>query len=149
MANEYAAAADVLATLGTDILTDLAQDSDSIGATNHTLSLIEAASRIADSYIGARYVVPLTGTQALANVKPHVVSMARWMLLERRFSGRYDTEGARWLYEQALEWLKGVSKGDYALSGGTSLGASTSTAAGTTSWTSNTVMYPVGTARGF
>jgi len=42
-----------------------------------------------------------------------------------------------------------VSKGDYVLSGGTSLGGATATAAGTTSWTSNAVMYPVGTARGF
>jgi len=149
MANEYASANDVLATLGTDIKDDLAKDSDSIGAADHTLALIEAASRIADSYIGARYVVPLTGTQALANVKPHVVNMARWALLERRFSGRYDTDGARWLYEQALEWLKGVSKGDYVLSGGTTLGGATATAAGTTSWTSNTVMYPVGTPKAF
>lgn len=147
MPNLYAAVADVLATLGTDILDDLAKDTD-LG-TDYTLSLIEQASRVADSYLGARYIVPLTGTQALTNVLPHVVNMARWMLLERRFSGRYDTEGARWLYEKALEWLIGVSKGDYILSGGTTLGGASSTAAGTTSWTSNAVMYPVGTAKGF
>ena len=147
MANEYAAASDVLATLGTDILDDLAKDTD-LG-TDYTLSLIEQASRIADSYLGGRYVVPLTNAQALATVLPHVVNMARWMLLERRFSGRYDTEGARWLYEQALNWLKDVAKGTYDLPGATTKGDSSATSAGTTSWTSNTVMYPVGYPRGF
>ena len=149
MANEYAAASDVLATLGTDILTDLAQDSDTVGAANHTLSLIEQCSRLLDSYIGNRYVVPLTAAAAIAVAKPHAVNMARWMLLERRFSGRYDTEGARWLYEQAIAWAKDVRDGKADITGASSTGDAAATAAGTTSWTSNTVMYPVGTVRGF
>lgn len=149
MANEYAAAADVLATLGTDILDDLAKDSDSVGATDHTLSLIEQCSRIIDSYIGNRYVVPLTATAAKSIAKPHAVNMARWMLLERRFSGRYDTEGARWLYEQAINWAKDVRDGKADITGASGVGDAASTAAGTTSWTSNTVMYPVGYSRGF
>ncbi len=147
MANEYAAAADVLATLGTDILDDLAKDTD-LG-TDHTLSLIAQVSRVLDGYFYARYEVPLTSATALATVLPHAVNMARWMLLERRFSGRYDVEGARWLYEQSLTWAKDVRDGKADIPGATEKGETAATAAGTTSWTSNTVMYPVGTARGF
>lgn len=147
MANEYAAAADVLATLGTDIKDDLAKDTD--GGTDHTLALVEQCSRIIDSYIGNRYVVPLTAAAATGVAKPHVVNMARWMLLERRFSGRYDSEGARWLYEQAISWAKDVRDGKADLTGASGVGDVASTAAGTTSWTSNTVMYPVGYSRGF
>ena len=147
MANEYAAAADVLATLGTDILDDLAKDTD-LG-TDYTLSLIAQVSRVLDGYFYTRYTVPLTDATALATVLPHAVNMARWMLLERRFSGRYDTEGARWLYEQSLNWAKDVRDGKADIPGATSKGDSASTAAGTTSWTSNTVSYAVGTARGF
>lgn len=147
MANEYAAASDVLATLGTDILDDLAKDTD-LG-TDYTLPLIAQASRVLDSYLYARYTVPLTNATALATVLPHVVNMARWMLLERRFSGRYDTEGARWLYEQAINWAKDVRDGKCDVPGATTKGDSAATAAGTTSWTSNTVMFPVGYPRGF
>jgi len=147
MAHEYAAAADVLATLGTDILDDLAKDTD-LG-TDHTLPLIAQASRILDSHIGSRYVVPLTNATAIATVLPHVVNMARWMLLERRFSGRYDTEGARWLYEQAATWAKDVRDGKSDIPGATTQGDSATTSAGTTSWTSNTVAYPVGYPRSF
>ena len=147
MAHEYAAAADVLATLGTDILDDLAKDTD-LG-TDHTLPLIAQASRILDSHIGSRYVVPLTDATAIATVLPHVVNMARWMLLERRFAGKYDTEGARWLYEQALNWAKDARDGKADIPGATTKGESSSTSAGTTSWTSNTVMYPVGYPRYF
>lgn len=147
MANEYAAAADVLATLGADILDDLAKDVD-LGP-DYTLSLIEQSSRLLDSYIGSRYVVPLTATAALATILPHAVNMARWMLLERRFAGRYDTDGARYLYEQAINWAKDVRDGKSDLPGATTTGSSSATAAGLTSWTSNTVMYPVGTPRGF
>lgn len=147
MANEYASAADVLATLGADLLEDLAKDADL--DTDHTAALIGQASRIADSYLAARYVVPLTDATALCTVKPHVVNMARWMLMERRTSGRFDVEGARWLYEQAIEWLKGAARGDYALVGATSAGAAATTSAGTTSWTSNDVVYAVGPRRSF
>ena len=147
MANEYAAAADVLATLGADIKDDLAMDVD-LG-TDYTLSLIAQSSRLLDSYIGSRYVVPLTAAAALSTILPHAVNMARWMLLERRFAGRYDTEGARYLYEQAINWAKDVRDGKSDLPGATTIGTSTTSAAGYTSWTSNTVMYPVGTARGF
>ena len=149
MANEYAAAADVLATLGTDLLDDLAKDSDTVGATDHTLALVEQCSRIVDGYVGSRYVVPLTAAAAVATVRPHAVNMARWMLLERRFSGRYDTEGARWLYEQALTWLRDVRDGKADVTGATSKGDSSSTSAGTTSWTSNDVVYAVGPRRSF
>jgi phage gp36-like protein len=149
MANEYAAAADVLTTLGTDILDDLAKDSDTVGATDHTLALIEQASRLIDGYVGSRYVVPLTAAAAVGIAKPHAVNMARWMLLERRFSGRYDTEGARWLYEQAISWAKDVRDRKADIPGATPVSESASTSAGTTSWTSNTVMYPVGYGRGF
>ncbi len=147
MANEYAAASDVLATLGTDIKDDLAKDTD--GGTDYTLSLIEQCSRLLDGYFYARYTVPLTDSTALGTVLPHAVNMARWMLLERRFSGRYDTEGARWLYEQSLAWAKDVRDGKADIPGATSKGDSAATAAGTTSWTANTVMYPVGYSRGF
>lgn len=149
MANEYGSAADVLATLGTDLIDDLAKDSDGIGATDHTLSLIEQCSRLIDGYIGNRYVVPLTAAAAVAIATPHAVNMARWMLLERRFSGRYDTEGARWLYEQAINWAKDVRDGKADITGGTLVGDAASTAAGTTSWTSNPVVFTVGTPRGF
>jgi phage gp36-like protein len=147
MANEYGAAADVLATLGTDLIDDLAKDTD--GGTDHTLSLIEQCSRLLDSYIGNRYVVPLTASTAVAIATPHAVNMARWMLLERRFSGRYDTEGARWLYEQAINWAKDVRDGKADVTGATGVAAAASTSAGTTSWTSNDVVYTVGTIRGF
>jgi len=147
MANEYAAAADVLATLGADIKDDLAKDTD-LG-TDYTLPLIEQCSRLADTYLAARYTVPVTNATAIAALTPHVVNMARWMLLERRFSGRYDTEGARWLYEQALAWLKDARDGKCDLPGADTKGDTAATTAGTTSWTSNTVMYPVGYPRGF
>ena len=147
MANEYAAASDVLTTLGTDLKDDLAKDTDA--GTDHTLPLIEQASRLLDGYIGNRYVVPLTASAAVGIAKPHAVNMARWMLLERRFSGRYDTEGARWLYEQAINWAKDVRDGKSDITGGTLVGDAAATSAGTTSWTSNTVVYPVGYPRGF
>ena len=143
----YADKPDVLVTLGADILDDLAKDTDT--DVDHTLSAIEQASRLIDSYVNARYVVPLSDDDAIGTVRPHVVNIARWMLLERRFAGRYDQDGARWLYEQAISWAKDVRDRKADIPGATTKGDSASTSAGTTSWTSNTVMYPVGYGRGF
>ncbi|HRY80909.1 MAG TPA: DUF1320 family protein [Spirochaetia bacterium] len=151
MPNLYAAAADVLATLSAAILDDLAKDTD--GGTDHTLTLIESMSRRADGLIRQHkpsgYIVPLTDTQAIETVRPWIVDVTRFMLLERALAGKYDTEGAKFLYEKALAYFESVAKGEMDIPGAVDYGASASTAAGTTSWTSNTVMYPVGTARGF
>ena len=79
---------------------------------------LEAASDVADSYLRSRYTLPLTGYGD--DLKRVVCNIAAWDLLSTR---GYDPragndEAVRDRHDSAVSWLKDVSAGRAAVSGG-------------------------------
>lgn len=103
-AHLYASETDLLAALDqTDV------DQFTIGPTATqdnaiTWKVLDDASRVIDGYLGGRYDVPVTDATAISILRPHTISIAKSMLLERRFAGKYDqtAQEARWNAEKFL-----------------------------------------------
>lgn len=87
-------------------------------ATETQDAALEAASRVADSYLRSRYELPLTGYGD--DLKRAVCSVAAWDLLSTRGydPGRGGDEAVRMRADAAISWLKDVSAGRAAVSGG-------------------------------
>lgn len=79
---------------------------------------LEAASRVADSYLRSRYTLPLTGYGD--DLKRAVCAIAAWDLLSTRGYDpqRGGDEAVRMRSDAAVSWLKDVSAGRAAVSGG-------------------------------
>lgn len=78
---------------------------------------LEAASDLADSYLRSRYVLPLTGYGD--DLKRAVCAIAAWDLLSTRgYNPQGSDEAIQTRQEQAIAWLKDVSAGRAAVSGG-------------------------------
>lgn len=79
---------------------------------------LEAASRVADSYLRSRYTLPLTGYGD--DLKRAVCAIAAWDLLSTRGYDpqRGGDEAVRLRTDAAMSWLKDISAGRAAVSGG-------------------------------
>lgn len=87
-------------------------------STDEQDAALEAASDLADSYMRSRYALPLTGYGD--DLKRAVCAVAAWDLLSTRGfapQGGAD-EAVQTRYESAIGWLKDVSAGRAAVSGG-------------------------------
>lgn len=115
----YATVSELIAAFGTQeviALTDRDErpDPDNVGTVDSTVALgaLERASSEADTYIAARYALPLASTpQALATV---VCDIARF-----RLTGGETTETTPIAdrYKAAIAWLKDVAAGRAVLPG--------------------------------
>jgi phage gp36-like protein len=71
---------------------------------------LEAASKLADDYIGGAFVLPLSSYGA--SLTRHVVSIAVYDLLTRRgFNPDGSDENVRRRYEDAIRWLERIADG--------------------------------------
>lgn len=71
---------------------------------------LESASRLADSYLSARYTLPLTAWGS--DLRRAVAVIAAYDLLAvRGFAPEGADEHVRLRYEDAIRWLENVSKG--------------------------------------
>jgi phage gp36-like protein len=79
---------------------------------------LEAASDVADSYMRSRYALPLTGYGD--DLKRAVCHVAAWDLLTTRGydPARGGDEAVKLRHDTAIAWLKDVSAGRAAVSGG-------------------------------
>lgn len=78
---------------------------------------LEAASDLADSYLRSRYTLPFTGYGD--DLKRAVCAIAAWDLLSTRgYNPQGSDEAIQTRQEQAIVWLKDVSAGRAAVSGG-------------------------------
>ena len=79
---------------------------------------LEAASRVADSYLRSRYALPLAGYGD--DLKRAVCAIAAWDLLSTRGYDphRGSDEAVRMRADDAKGWLKDISAGKAAVSGG-------------------------------
>lgn len=79
---------------------------------------LEAASRVADSYLRSRYALPLTGY--VDDLKRAVCHVAAWDLLTTRGydPNRGGDEAVKLRHDTAIAWLKDVCAGRAAVSGG-------------------------------
>lgn len=79
---------------------------------------LEAASDVADSYMRSRYTLPLTGYGD--DLKRAVCAIAAWDLLSTRGydPNRGSDEAVRMRADDAKGWLKDISAGKAAVSGG-------------------------------
>lgn len=93
---------------------------DDTGATTPDAAVIaeaiDDAEGIIDSYVGLKYVVPMTSVP-LAIVRA-AVSLAIYFLYENKSTARAD-ENIRKNYEDALQYLKDVSAGKAVIVGAT------------------------------
>lgn len=100
-------------------LTTHGLSSAAIGSISTTAqdAALDAASRVADSYLRARYAVPVTGYGV--DLTRAVCSIAAWDLLSvRGFDPqRGGDEAVRLRAEDALRWLRDVSSGKAHLAG--------------------------------
>lgn len=101
-----------LILITTDDTTALTPDADVIS------NAIDDAEGICDSYVGAKYVVPLTDVPLA--IKRAAVSIAVYFLYENKSTARAD-ENIRKNYEDALAYLKDVSAGKAIIVGATGL----------------------------
>lgn len=99
------------------------QLSDDVAGTNPNTALINTvlieAGDFADTYIGMRYVVPLSAP-VHTSVRLAVCRIARYLLYARRkwtIDEAVDRD-----YRHALDWLKGVSEGDVSIPGALTAG---------------------------
>ena len=114
----YAAPDDIIDLYGGDFLLLIAQrgdDADLAGtATAAAISdALAQASSEADSYIGARYPVPVSPAPRVLQL--HVINMACHHLAA---TAERMTEQIRQRYEDAMGWLKDVAAGRAALGPG-------------------------------
>lgn len=73
---------------------------------------LAAASRLADSYLGSRFKLPLLAWED--DLRGHVCAIAAWRLLSgtRGFNPEQGSNvSIRTSYEDAIDWLKCVAKG--------------------------------------
>ena len=100
-------------------LTTHGLSSAAIGSISTTAqdAALDAASRVADSYLRARYATPVTGYGV--DLTRAVCSLAAWDLLSVRGYDpqRGGDEALRLRAEDALRWLRDVSSGKAHLSG--------------------------------
>jgi len=100
-------------------LTTHGLSSAAIGSISTTAqdAALDAASRVADSYLRARYTTPVTGYGV--DLTRAVCSIAAWDLLSvRGFDPqRGGDEAVRLRAEDALRWLRDVSAGKAHLAG--------------------------------
>lgn len=100
----YATRTDLETRYSADEVTVLEQ---TVGAGGVELALNDAAEE-ANSYVAVRYAVPLPSVPA--TLKVAVCDIARFRLYKDR-----PTEEVKYRYEQAVKWLKSVSRGDAVL----------------------------------
>ena len=100
-------------------LTTHGLSSAAIGSISTTAqdAALDAASRVADSYLRARYATPVTGYGV--DLTRAVCSIAAWDLLSVRGYDpqRGGDEALRLRAEDALRWLRDVSSGKAHLAG--------------------------------
>ena len=96
----------------------LREEAFSAVSTTDQDAAIEAASDVADSYLRARYVLPLTGYGD--DLKSVVCRIAAYELLATRgyAPGVGGDESLEARHDKATAWLKDVSTGRAAVSGG-------------------------------
>lgn len=126
----YATPAELQNVLDLGTLAQLSAESGTAPDDAVLANVLADASDLMDSYLGGRYVVPVTAPSAVARLRPWCLSIAKWLLLERRLAGRYD-QGAQFAFERALEWLRDVAGSEASLADATPVSqASPSTAGG-------------------
>ncbi|MDR3152888.1 MAG: DUF1320 domain-containing protein [Deltaproteobacteria bacterium] len=81
-------------------------------ATTVAAALADASAE-ADSYLAARYVLPLPDGKAYPSLRWAVCDMARYRLWEAKPKDEEDTVAVR--YRRAVSWLQEVAAGDAAL----------------------------------
>jgi phage gp36-like protein len=74
-------------------------------------SALDAASQVADGYLGAKFVLPLTAWGE--DLKRAVCDFAAWILIKRRGFSPQNADGGmiREAYDDSVEWFKGVAAG--------------------------------------
>lgn len=107
----YAVKDDIEQIHGTDMLERVAdRDGDGELDTDAVDLALESASSEIDSYISVRYTTPLAAPPPI--IKQYCVDIALYRLAS---SSTRVTEEMRQRYEDAIDWLKAVSKGDAAI----------------------------------
>jgi phage gp36-like protein len=121
------ATTDDLTLLGLPAKAVASMSADSVDA------VLEAASRTADTYLTSRYKLPLLEWDG--SLKQAVASIAAFNLMRvRGFApGVADAETLRIGYDNAMDWLRNVSKGVATLSGVTNVDSSSPVAGETES----------------
>lgn len=71
---------------------------------------LDAASGVADGYLASRFTLPLTGTIPV-DLKQRVCDMAAWFALKARGINPESNESVKDGYDQAIAWLRDVSRG--------------------------------------
>lgn len=114
----YASESDLAAVFGGTVPAQLAAEKGASPADVSAVvaSVLADASALMDSFLGARYVVPIVDDGAVMRLKPHCLAIAKWMLLGRRAGTKYD-ETAEKGYDAAISWLEGVAKAQFSLAG--------------------------------
>ena len=107
----YATQSDLIARFGTPLLVQLTDINEPMtGAINATVvaAKLADAAAVIDGYLAGRYTLPLEAPPDILRV--HACSIALAMLL-----GSQVTEAADRDYKLALDYLKGVARGDIPL----------------------------------
>lgn len=104
----YANTQDIIDRYGEDFLFTIAdRDHDDDLDTTATDNTLSDASGLMDSYLSTRFALPLAETPAL--LKRLCIDVAVYWLSE---DGGGATEEKRQRYEDAISWLKRISKGE-------------------------------------
>ena len=109
----YAVIADVKARFEDDAERAAITDNEAVGVADDdviTEALDDAEGQV-DSYAAVLYLVPLdvTDTRVAARIKSIVLDLTVWSLLNR---GDVVSNAKQRSYEQAIEWLKMLAKGE-------------------------------------
>lgn len=138
----YCAAADL--PLTTDELAELTTDSGGAYDAAAVALAIGQASGQADSYLGGRYIVPVSPAPDV--LQKAVANMAAWLLCADR---NMPQEARRQAYEDAVGWLKDVAAGRANLPGVTTAEAASAPADDQVDLASAPREYTFDTLKGF
>ena len=95
--------------LGEALLAQFTADSGAAVDDERLNAVITEASDLIDSYLGARYAVPVTAAKSVRVIAPHCREIAKAILLGRRLGNRFDPQGETNLLHEAFAWLKRIA----------------------------------------